>query len=145
MKKLLKSMLVFSLLAAVCVAFAGCGKKDDKKKDENGSIVGSKYFESGSYNETIEAVLDGDGNASKFIITIIPDDAEKVETMKSLVQTIADESESSNLNVEDNKIILEMSAEDFLSEEGLTFEDGKISKDQVKELFESNGFTVEEK
>ena len=145
MKKLLKSVLVFSILATVCVAFAGCGKKDDKKKDGNSSIVGSKYFESGSYNETIEAVLDGDGNASKFIITIIPDDAEKVESMKSLVQTIADSSEGTSLNVEDNKIILEMKAEDFLSEEGLSYKDGKVSKDQVKELFESNGFTVEEK
>ena len=29
MKKLLKNVLVFSLLAAICVALAGCGDKDD--------------------------------------------------------------------------------------------------------------------
>lgn len=150
MKKLFKSVLVFALLATVCVALAGCGDKDkdsNKKKDgaTSGSVIGSRYFESGNYNETIEAVLDEDGNVSKFIITMIPDDPEKVEAMKSLVQSLADEAEGSTLEVKDNKIIVEMSAEAFLSEEGLSYDNNKISKDQVKELFESNSFTVEEK
>lgn len=148
MKKLLKKVLVFSLLAAMCVALAGCGDKDEgssKKDDENKtkSIVGSRYFESGNYKETIEAVLDDEGYATKFIITMIPDDAEKIEDFKTLAENIVDEGDV-NIEVKDDRVVIEMSAEEFYSEEGLTFDDNKASEDDIKELFEKNSFTIEE-
>lgn len=148
MKKLLKKVLVFSLLAAMCVALAGCGDKDEgssKKDDENKtkSIVGSRYFESGNYKETIEAVLDDEGYATKFIITMIPDDTEKIEDFKTLAENIVDEGDV-NIEVKDDRVVIEMSAEEFYSEEGLTFDDNKASEDDIKELFEKNSFTIEE-
>lgn len=148
MKKLLKNVLVFSLLAAVCVALAGCGDNEEsssksKKKNETESIVGSRYFESGNYKETIEAVLDEDGYATKFVITMIPDDAEKLEDFKTLAEGIVDE-DNATIEVKDDCVVIEMSAEEFYNEEGLTYEDNKASKDEIKELFENNSFTVEE-
>ena len=149
MKKLLKKVLVFSLLAAMCVALAGCGDKDEgsskKKDDENKtkSIVGSRYFESGNYKETIEAVLDDEGYATKFIISMIPDDAEKIEDFKTLAENIVDGG-NVTIDVKDDRVVIEMSAEEFFSEEGLTFDDNKASEDDIKELFEKNSFTIEE-
>lgn len=148
MKKLLKKVLVFSLLAAMCVALAGCGDKDEgssKKDDENKtkSIVGSRYFESGNYKETIEAVLDDEGYATKFIITMIPDDAEKIEDFKTLAENIVDGG-NVTIDVKDDRVVIEMSAEEFFNEEGLTFDDNKASEDDIKELFEKNSFTIEE-
>lgn len=148
MKKLLKKVLVFSLLAAMCVALAGCGDKDEgssKKDDENKtkSIVGSRYFESGNYKETIEAVLDDEGYATKFIISMIPDDAEKIEDFKTLAENIVDGG-NVTIDVKDDRVVIEMSAEEFYNEEGLTYGDNKASKDDIKELFEKNSFTVEE-
>ena len=149
MKKLLKKVLVFSLLAAMCVALAGCGDKAEgsskKKDDENKtkSIVGSRYFESGNYKETIEAVLDDAGYATKFIISMIPDDAEKIEDFKTLAENIVDEGDV-NIEVKDDRVVIEMSAEEFFNEEGLTFDDNKASEDDIKELFEKNSFTIEE-
>ena len=148
MKKLLKKVLVFSLLAAMCVASAGCGDKDEgssKKDDENKtkSIVGSRYFESGNYKETIEAVLDDEGYATKFIISMIPDDAEKIEDFKTLAENIVDGG-NVTIDVKDDRVVIEMSAEEFFNEEGLTFDDNKASEDDIKELFEKNSFTIEE-
>ena len=148
MKKLLKKVLVFSLLAAMCVALAGCGDKDEgssKKDDENKtkSIVGSRYFESGNYKETIEAVLDDEGYATKFIISMIPDDAEKIEDFKTLAENIVDGG-NVTIDVKDDRVVIEMSAEEFYNEEGLTYGDNKASEDDIKELFEKNSFTVEE-
>ena len=149
MKKLLKKVLVFSLLAAMCVALAGCGDKDEgsskKKDDENKtkSIVGSRYFESGNYKETIEAVLDDEGYATKFIISMIPDDAEKIEDFKTLAENIVDGG-NVTIDVKDDRVVIEMSAEEFFSEEGVTFDDNKASEDDIKELFEKNSFTIEE-
>lgn len=146
MKKLLKNVLVFSLLAAICVALAGCGDKDDKssnKKDSESSISGSKYFENGEYTETITADLDKDGNATKFTITMEFSDNEKADAMKGLAEQGLG-TETATVKVEDNKVIIEMSAEEFLKEEGLSYDYDKISKDQVKELFEKNDFKVEE-
>lgn len=148
MKKLLKKVLVFSLLAAMCVALAGCGDKDEgssKKDDENKtkSIVGSRYFESGNYKETIEAVLDDEGYATKFIISMIPDDAEKIEDFKTLAENIVDGG-NVTIDVKDDRVVIEMSAEEFFNEEGLTFDDNKASEDDIKELFEKNSFTIEE-
>lgn len=148
MKKLLKKVLVFSLLAAMCVALAGCGDKDEgssKKDDENKtkSIVGSRYFESGNYKETIEAVLDDEGYATKFIISMIPDDAEKIEDFKTLAENIVDDG-NVTIDVKDDRVVIEMSAEEFFNEEGLTFDDNKASEDDIKELFEKNSFTIEE-
>ena len=149
MKKLLKKVLVFSLLAAMCVALAGCGDKDEgsskKKDDENKtkSIVGSRYFESGNYKETIENVLDDEGYATKFIISMIPDDAEKIEDFKTLAENIVDGG-NVTIDVKDDRVVIEMSAEEFFSEEGLTFDDNKASEDDIKELFEKNSFTIEE-
>ena len=145
MKKLFKNVLVFSLLAAICVALAGCGDKDEKssKKNNESSISGSKYFESGEYNETITANLDEDGNATKFIITMEFSDNEKADAMKGLVEQGLD-TEVATIKAEENKVIIEMSADEFLKEEGLSYDYDKISKDQVKELFEKNGFKVEE-
>ena len=149
MKKLLKKVLVFSLLAAMCVALAGCGDKNEgsskKNDDENKtkSIVGSRYFESGNYKETIEAVLDDEGYATKFIISMIPDDAEKIEDFKTLAENIVDGG-NVTIDVKDDRVVIEMSAEEFFNEEGLTFDDNKASEDDIKELFEKNSFTIEE-
>lgn len=150
MKKLLKKVLVFSLLAAVCVALAGCGDKDDSDKKNNDnenatkSIIGSRYFESGNYNETIEAVIDNEGYATKFIITMIPDDAEKIEDFKTLAESIVDEDSSASVEVKDDRIVIEMSAEEFYKEEGITYDDNKASEEEIKELFKNNNFTIEE-
>lgn len=148
MKKLLKKVLVFSLLAAMCVALAGCGSKGEgssKKDDENKtkSIVGSRYFESGNYKETIEAIFDDEGYATKFIISMIPDDAEKIEDFKTLAENIVNGG-NVTIDVKDDRVVIEMSAEEFYNEEGLTYGDNKASEDDIKELFEKNSFTVEE-
>ncbi len=147
MKKIFKNLLVFAVLTSVCVALAGCGDKDGKKSDKNegngSSISGTRYFESGNYKETIKAELDADGYASEFVITMELDDADKVEDMKSLLEQGMDLADA-EVKIEDGKIIITMSAEVFLSEEGLTYENNKVSKEQIKELFEENEFTIEE-
>jgi hypothetical protein len=43
-----------------------------------------------------------------------------------------------------SKVTVEISAEDFFKEEGLEFNDEKASKDGIKQIFNDNGFTIDE-
>ena len=48
------------------------------------------------------------------------------------------------IEIDGSKVTIEMTAEQFFSEEGLELNDEKASKDGIKELFKENDFTIEE-
>lgn len=140
MKKVLKGLFVAMMLMTVCISFAGCG---DKGKKSNGDrIVASKKFEAGNYSEKMEVYFEN-GKASKFIIVF---EFEKEDNAKAIKERLEerDSMKNSKIEIDGSKVTVEISAEDFFKEEGLEYNDEKASKDGIKQIFNDNGFTIDE-
>ncbi len=144
MKKVLKGIIIAMILTAVCVSFAGCnGKGNDSKKSGNDDkIVASKHFDAGNYDEKMEVYFK-DGKASKFIIIMEFAEETNATAIKGSLENRSDMKDA-KIEIDGSKVTIEMTAEQFFSEEGLELDDEKASKDGIKELFKENDFTIEE-
>ena len=83
------------------------------------------------------------GKASKFIIVF---EFEKEDNAKAIKERLEerDSMKNSKIEIDGSKVTVEISAEDFFKEEGLEFNDEKASKDGIKQIFNDNGFTIDE-
>lgn len=154
MNKLLKGILIVTMLVIGCVLFAGCGNKDSEKslkseKNEHevevvadDKIVASKHFDKGDYTEKMEVIFKDD-KAFKYIITMEFKDESTAKSFKERLGKGAN-MENAEIEVLGSKIKIEMSAEDFCGEEGLEYNDENTTKEKVKQLFKDNGFSIDE-
>lgn len=141
-KVLLKSAVVMMLLATVCVTFAGCGNKKNNESGDNRKLVVTKHSDMGNYDQKIEVQFEN-GKASKFIMTVECYDAGVANSMKDLLK-MSDKLTDSNVIVEGTKVKVELSPKDYFEEEGLEYNDERLARDNIKKIFESNGYTVTE-
>ena len=144
MKKVLKEIVIAMMLAAVCVSFAGCnGKDNDSKKSSNeDKVVASKHFDAGNYDETMEVYFE-DGKASRFVIIMEFAEETNATAIKESLENRSDMKDA-KIEIDGSKVTIEMTAEQFFSEEGLDFDDEKASIDSIKQIFKENDFTIEE-
>ena len=84
-----------------------------------------------------------DGKASKFIIIMEFAEETNATAIKGSLENRSDMKDA-KIEIDGSKVTIEMTAEQFFSEEGLELNDEKASKDGIKELFKENDFTVEE-
>lgn len=146
MKKTVKSLFVLMIMAILLVGLAGCGdkedsKKDDKKASNNDTLVATKSGEDdffGKYDEKVEVSFKDD-KADKIVMTR---ELESEETVKSIEKVIdyLNTDEGMKFEVEGNKVIITFDAETYIAEEGL--DDDDLSRDAFKKDLESAGYTV---
>jgi len=138
MKKVLKSLILASIVALMVVTLTGCNNKKD-------SIYATKHVDNdevlGSYDEDVEVEFK-DGKASKIIMSFVFKDEDNVGLMKSLYESSADAG-SLSIRTDKNKFIMEMDGEAFLKQQKIdSEEDLNAVKEELKKVLEADGYTI---
>ena len=142
MKKTVKSLFIFMIMAILLVGMTGCGKEKTTKKDENSNLVATKSGEDstfGKYEERIEISFK-DKKADKIVMTRDLEDEEIAKNLEKVISYLNTE-EGIKFEVEGKKIIITFNADAYATEEGLD-EEG-LTRDSLKEELEKAGYTVE--
>lgn len=141
MKKTLKSIFLCMIMIAVLLSLAGCGKKEEEKPNK---LTATKVNEDdsffGTYTEKIEITFENN-KAKTFEWIMELEDEEMAETIASFYSAPEEESEGLDVKTDGNKLIMTMSAEEFLEEENI--DDDSLTFEALKADLESEGYTVE--
>ena len=133
MKKTLKSLLLVSFMLVILLALTGCGDKlvATRETEEMGMKI----------EEEIEVSFKDD-KVNKVKMTYTFDSKEQAESMKSLFTLgMSMNGETTNLDIKQKgkKLTIEADAEAYAE---LAGEDVDISKDELREQLEEEGYTV---
>ena len=133
MKKTLKSLLLVSFMLVILLALTGCGDKlvATRETEEMGMKI----------EEEIEVSFKDD-KVNKVKMTYTFDSKEQAEAMKSLFTLgMSMNGETTNLDIKQKgkKLTIEADAEAYAE---LAGEDVDISKDELREQLEEEGYTV---
>ena len=133
MKKTLKSLLLVSFMLVILLALTGCGDKlvATRETEEMGMKI----------EEEIEVSFKDD-KVNKVKMTYTFDSKEQAESMKSLFTLgMSMNGETTNLDIKQSgkKLTIEADAEAYAE---LAGEDVDISKDELREQLEEEGYTV---
>ena len=133
MKKTLKSLLLVSFMLVILLALTGCGDKlvATRETEEMGMKI----------EEEIEVSFKDD-KVNKVKMTYTFDSKEQAEAMKSLFSLgMSMNGETTNLDIKQKgkKLTIEADAEAYAE---LAGEDVDISKDELREQLEEEGYTV---
>lgn len=133
MKKTLKIMLVVAFLSIALFALTGCGNKlvATRESEEMGMKM----------KEKVEISFKND-KVNKVKMTYTFDDKDTAESMKSLFSlgfTMSGSSDGVKIKQSGKKVIIELDGEAYADMES-EYED--LSKDELKEELEEDGYTV---
>lgn len=133
MKKTLKIMLVVAFLSIALFALTGCGNKlvATRESEEMGMKM----------KEKVEISFKND-KINKVKMTYTFDDKDTAESMKSLFSlgfTMSGSSDGVKIKQSGKKVIIELDGEAYADMES-EYED--LSKDELKEALEEDGYTV---
>lgn len=133
MKKTLKIMLVVAFLSIALFALTGCGNKlvATRESEEMGMKM----------KEKVEISFKND-KVNKVKMTYTFDDKDTAESMKSLFSlgfTMSGSSDGVEIKQSGKKVIIELDGEAYADMES-EYED--LSKDELKEALEEDGYTV---
>ncbi len=133
MKKTLKSLLLVSFMLVILLALTGCGDK---------LVATRETEEMGVKMEEEIEVSFKDDKVNKVKMTYTFDSKEQAEAMKSLLSLgMSMNEETANFDIKQSgkKIIMEADAKAYAEMAG---DDVDISKDELREQFEDQGYTV---
>ena len=133
MKKTLKSLLLVSFMLVILLALTGCGDK---------LVATRETEEMGMKMEEKIEVSFKDDKVNKVKMTYTFDSKEQAESMKSLFTLgMSMSGETTNLDIKQSgkKLTIEADAEAYAE---LAGEDVDISKDELREQLEEEGYTV---
>lgn len=133
MKKTLKSLLLVSFMLVILLALTGCGDK---------LVATRETEEMGMKMEEKIEVSFKDDKVNKVKMTYTFDSKEQAEAMKSLFTLgMSMNGETTNLDIKQKgkKLTIEADAEAYAE---LAGEDVDISKDELREQLEEEGYTV---
>lgn len=133
MKKTLKIMLVVAFLSIALFALTGCGNKlvATRESEEMGMKMKKK----------VEISFKND-KVNKVKMTYTFDDKDTAESMKSLLSlgfTMSGSSDGVEIKQSGKKVIITLDSEAYADMES-EYED--LSKDELKEALEEDGYTV---
>lgn len=133
MKKTLKIMLVVAFLSIALFALTGCGNKlvATRESEEMGMKM----------KEKVEISFKND-KVNKVKMTYTFDDKDTAESMKSLLSlgfTMSGSSDGVEIKQNGKKVIITLDSEAYADMES-EYED--LSKDELKEALEEDGYTV---
>lgn len=133
MKKTLKIMLVVAFLSIALFALTGCGNKlvATRESEEMGMKM----------KEKVEISFKND-KVNKVKMTYTFDDKDTAESMKSLLSlgfTMSGSSDGVEIKQSGKKVIITLDSEAYADMES-EYED--LSKDELKEALEEDGYTV---
>ena len=138
MKKTLKILLLVAFMAVILFALTGCGNKLVATKETEDS-------EMGTIKEKYEYTFKKDKIDSVKAIYTFEDkekaeDAEKeLNAMMALMSAFSDEEIDMEVERSGKKVTMKLDASTFASMEG---EDVSVSKDELKEQLEEEGYKV---
>ena len=133
MKKTLKSLLLVSFMLVILLALTGCGDK---------LVATRETEEMGIKMEEEIEVSFKDDKVNKVKMTYTFDSKEQAEAMKSLLSlgmSMNEETANFDIKQRGKKIIMEADAKAYAEMAG---DDVDISKDELREQFEDQGYTV---
>ena len=133
MKKTLKALLLVSFMLVILLALTGCGDK---------LVATRETEEMGVKMEEEIEVSFKDDKVNKVKMTYTFDSKEQAEAMKSLLSLgMSMNEETANFDIKQSgkKIIMEADAKAYAEMAG---DDVDISKDELREQFEDQGYTV---
>lgn len=134
MKKTVKSVFLFVVMAVMLLALTGCG--------ENKKLVATKDGEEagfGKYKETVEITFK-DKKADKITMTRELEDQDKADTIAKALETLgSDAFDGMDVKVEGKKVIMTLTAKDFL---GSSVKDEDLSRESIKKELEDDGYKV---
>ena len=133
MKKTLKGLLVAIFMLVILLALTGCGDK----------LVATRETEEAgmSFEEKIEVSFKDD-KVNKVKMTYTFDSKEQAEAMESLFtlgMSMNEETANFDIKQSGKKIIMEADAKAYAEMAG---DEVDISKDELREQFEEEGYTV---
>ncbi len=150
MKKTLKGMLLFVLVAVLSVSLAGCGadkdKKDDNKKNaESNKLVATKKIEDnsylGEYVQTVEAEFDDEGKATKITLSMELKDENTAKTVADVYKLANNEEEDSiKVSSDGNKLIITMDPKLYAEQEGV--DSNQLTRENFKAELEEDGYEI---
>ncbi len=133
MKKTLKALLLVAFMLVTLLALTGCGDK---------LVATRETEEMGVKMEEEIEVSFKDDKVNKVKMTYTFDSKEQAEAMKSLLSLgMSMNEETANFDIKQSgkKIIMEADAKAYAEMAG---DDVDISKDELREQFEDQGYTV---
>ena len=136
MKKTLKALLLVAFMLVTLLALTGCGDSGDKL------VATRETEEMGMKMEEEIEVSFKDDKVNKVKMTYTFDSKEQAESMKSLFTLgMSMNGETTNLDIKQKgkKLTIEADAEAYAE---LAGEDVDISKDELREQLEEEGYTV---
>lgn len=149
MKKTAKSALLIILMTSLIIALTGCGRGSNKDSSNNESankLVASKdandeFF--GEHKEIIEVTFDASDNAEKidFIYELSSEETAKSVASLFAMASSSEQYAQTELKHEGKRFIMSMKPAAFVEQKNI--EEGQLSKESLKTLFESEGYTVE--
>lgn len=134
MKKTLKGVFLFVVMAVMLLAMTGCG--------ENNKLVATKEGEEsgfGKYKETIEVTFK-DKKADQITMTRELEDQDKADSISKALEYLgADAFNGMDVKVDGKKVIMTLNAKDFLGDD---VKDEDLSRDSIKKELEDDGYKV---
>lgn len=134
MKRTVKSIFLFLVMAVMLLALTGCG--------ENKKLVATKEGEEsgfGKYKETVEVTFK-DKKADKITMTRELEDQDKADSIaKALEYLGADAFDGMDVKVDGKKVIMTLNAKDFLGDD---VKDEDLSRESIKKELEDDGYKV---
>jgi len=134
MKKTLKGVFLFVVMAVMLLAMTGCG--------ENNKLVATKEGEEsgfGKYKETVEVTFK-DKKADQITMTRELEDQDKADSISKALEYLgADAFNGMDVKVDGKKVIMTLNAKDFLGDD---VKDEDLSRDSIKKELEDDGYKV---